>query len=64
MRHTQNQAENTAATKENLEDGYPFGRTLQSDYALNGPGKRKTSLNAKVVADTALPSPQKRHFRD
>lgn len=64
MRDTLNQAENTAVTKENSEDGYPFGRNLQSDYALNGPRKRKTSLNAKVVTDTALPSPQKRHFRD
>lgn len=64
MTDTLNQAENTAATKENSEDGHPFGRTLQSDYALNGPGKGKASLNAKVVTDTALPSPQKRHFRD
>lgn len=64
MRDTLNQAENTAVTKENSEDGYPFGRNLQSDYALNGPGKGKTSLNAKSVTDTALPPPQKRHFRD
>lgn len=62
MRGTQHQVENTATTKENLEDGYPFGGVLQSDPVLEGPGIRKTSL--KVTADTALPLPQKRRFQD
>lgn len=63
MRGTQHQVENTATTKENLEDGYPFGGVLQSD-SVKGPGTRKTSLNKKVTTDTALPSPQKRRFKD
>lgn len=62
MRGTQHQVENTATTKENLEDGYPFGGVLQSDPVLEGPGIRKTSLK-KVTADTALPPPQKRRFQ-
>lgn len=60
----QHQVENTAATRENLEDGYPSGGDLWSDPALEGPGTRKTSLNKKVAAVTPLPSPRQRRFRD
>lgn len=63
MRDTQHQGENTASIKENLEDGDPFEGVLQSDHALKGPGTRKTSLSEKNATDTALPLPQKRHFR-
>lgn len=65
MRDTHHQGENTASTKENLEDRYPFEGALQSDPALKGHGtKKKASLNEKIATDTALPLPQKRHFRD
>lgn len=36
MRGTQHQVENTATTKEDLEDGYPFEGVLQSDPVFRG----------------------------